>query len=88
MLREGWRQYYRMVPDYRIDVEHVIEHGPQVMLVGSAHGTYTTDGKLKAENEWSTPAAWRALIHNGRIDEWQVYADNEPIRRCMARASA
>ena len=87
-MREGWRAYYRMVPDYRIDVEQAFVEGPQVILVGSAHGTYSRDGSLHAADRWSMPAAWRALIRDGRVAEWQVYADNEPIRRCMARAPA
>ena len=34
-----------------------------------------------------TPAALRALVRDGRIAEWQVYADNEPIREQMRAAS-
>ena len=82
-----WRQYFRMVPDYRVEVVRAFVDGPDVMLVGAARGTYTVDGQLDPSNLWSTPAAWRARIHNGLVAEWQVYADNEPIRRCMARTS-
>jgi ketosteroid isomerase-like protein len=87
-LREGWRQYLRMVPDYRLEVEHVLADGAQVVLLGRAHGTYSPDGTLAAHNAWSTPAAWRALVQDALIAEWQVYADNEPMRRCMQRAGA
>jgi ketosteroid isomerase-like protein len=87
-LRDGWRQYFRMVPDYRIDVDRVLVDGAHVVLLGVARGTYSADGALHAENAWSTPAALRALIHDGLVAEWQVYADNEPIRRRMAGASA
>ncbi len=87
-LREGWRQYFRMVPDYRIDVERTFVDGETVILVGVARGTYTADGELREANAWTTPAAWRASLRGELIAEWQVYADNEPIRQCMARASA
>ena len=87
-LRAGWRQYFRMVPDYQIEVERTLADGPLVVLLGVARGTYTTDGTLSAQNAWSTPAALRALIQDGLVAEWQVYADNEPIRRRMAAASA
>jgi hypothetical protein len=30
-----------------------------------------------------TPAAFRALIEDGKVAEWRVYADNEPLRRLM-----
>jgi len=85
VLREGWRQYFRMVPDYRIEVERTLVDGPHVVLVGVARGTYTTDGTLEAANAWSTPAALRALVREALVAEWQVYADNEPMRRLMPR---
>jgi len=87
VLRAGWRQYFRMVPDYRIEVERVLADGPCVLLVGLACGTYSTDGTLEPGNAWSTPAALRALVRDGLIAEWQVYADNEPLRRRMAAAT-
>jgi ketosteroid isomerase-like protein len=83
-LREGWRQYFRMVPDYRLEVARVLADGPHVVLLGMARGTYTRDGTLEPRNAWGTPAALRALVSAGQVAEWQVYANNDPIRRCMA----
>jgi SnoaL-like domain len=37
------------------------------------------------QNFWKTPAAWRAVVKDGRISIWQVYADNEPIRAIMRK---
>jgi uncharacterized protein (TIGR02246 family) len=87
-LRAGWRQYFRMVPDYQIKVERVLVDGPHVVLFGLASGTYTPDGTLHAGNAWLTPIALRAVIHDALIAEWQVYADNEPMRERMTRATA
>jgi ketosteroid isomerase-like protein len=87
-LHEGWRQYFRMVPDFRVEEVRAFVEEPEVILVGTARGTYTADGQLDPSNAWSTPAAWRAVIRDDLVAEWQVYADNEPIRRCVARASA
>jgi ketosteroid isomerase-like protein len=84
-LRAGWRQYLAMVPDYRIDVEVLLSEGPLVLLAGTAGGTYVRGGTLEARNAWSTPAAFRAVIRGGQVAQWQVYADNEPLRRCMAQ---
>jgi len=86
-LRVGWEQYFRMVPDYRVDVERAFSEGRDVVLIGVARGTYTSDGVLRAENRWTTPAAWRAQVQDELVAEWQVYADNEPMRRCIARAA-
>jgi uncharacterized protein (TIGR02246 family) len=84
-MRAGWRAYFRMVPDYSIAVEETCCEGPVVILLGVAQGTYAPDGKLSPENRWQTPAAFRALIEDGKVAEWRVYADNEPMRQKMAR---
>ena len=83
----GWRGYFRMVPDYRIETTRVFVEGSEVVLTGTATGTFTRDGTLDRKNAWSTPVALRALVRDDRILEWQVYADNEPIRQRMALAS-
>lgn len=85
VMREGWRGYYRMVPDYRISVEEAHNTGDVVVMVGTAQGTYSTGGVLREENRWSAPAAWRAVIRDGLVAEFRVYCDNEPIRQIMAR---
>jgi len=41
--------------------------------------------KLSPENEWKTPVAFRVLVEDGRVAEWRVYADNEPIREVMRK---
>ena len=87
-MRHGWREYFRMVPDYHVEVRETFAEGQVVVLVGVAHGTYAREGMLRAEDAWRTPAAWRARVSGNRIAEWQVYADNEPIRRRMRVDSA
>ena len=81
-----------MVPDYRIEVSEVLVKGSLVALFGWASGTYSgtysTDGRLRRKNRWKTPAAWTARVKRGRVLEWRVYADNEPIRRVMRAPDA
>jgi len=86
-MRRAWGGYFGMVPDYRIEVNQVLVAGSLVALLGWASGTYSTDGKLRRKNRWKTPAAWTARVKRGRVLEWRVYADNEPIRRLMRAAS-
>ncbi|OGU08800.1 MAG: hypothetical protein A2W29_12675 [Gemmatimonadetes bacterium RBG_16_66_8] len=83
-MREAWSRYFAMVPDYRIDADEVFATGAVVVLLGTAGGTYSRDGSLRPEDAWSTPAAFRAHVAAGRLTEWRVYADNEPIRSRMA----
>lgn len=79
----GWEAYFRIVPDYQIEVRETFSRGNTIVLLGLARGTYTADGMLCQKNAWETPAAWRARVHGDQIAEWQVYADNEPVRRRM-----
>ena len=85
-MRAGWSAYFRMVPDYTIAVEETYSDGTVVVMLGVVRGTYTPDGQLKPENRWKTPAALRAVIEDSKVSEWRVYADNEPMRRLVARA--
>jgi uncharacterized protein (TIGR02246 family) len=84
-MRQGWEGYFRMVPDYTIAVDETFVEGSVVVMLGAAQGTYSSGGPLKPENQWETPAAWRAVARGSLIAEWRVYADNEPIRQIMAR---
>jgi ketosteroid isomerase-like protein len=83
-MREGWRAYFGMVPDYHIAVTDHLESGPVTALFGRAGGTYSPDGRMLTQNRWETPAAWKAVVRDGLIAEWWVYADNEPMR-CLMR---
>jgi ketosteroid isomerase-like protein len=83
-LREGWAAYFRMVPDYAVAIEETYPSERAVVLLGVAQGTFTRDGTLRPENRWQTPVAVRALVEDGLVAEWRVYADNEPIRKVMA----
>jgi ketosteroid isomerase-like protein len=84
-MRAAWAAYFRMVPDYSLAIEEFYSSGPVVVMLGLAQGTYSADGSLKEENRWQTPAAVRAIVEGGLVAEWQVYADNEPIRTKMRR---
>jgi len=85
-MRAGWKGYFSLVPDYTITVDETFCDGTIVVLLGTAQGTYAAGGNLKPENRWKTPVALRASVEGDRISEWQVYADNEPMRKLMAKA--
>jgi ketosteroid isomerase-like protein len=82
-MREGWEAYLAMVPGYRIAVREVVSSGDTIVALGTASGGYAPGGDLPSEGRWSTPAAWRAVVRGARLAVWQVFADNEPIRRLM-----
>lgn len=97
-MREGWTLYFQMVPDYRLQIEETYVNDSAVVMLGVAGGTYShgfesvratgmptllPDGTSKVLNRWETPAAVRARIEDGKVAEWRIFADNEPIRKLM-----
>jgi len=85
-MLEGWKAYFAMVPDYKLEISDCFvatKGATEVMLVGEASGSYQSKGVRRADSSWSTPAALRAVARDDQIAEWQVYADNEPIRQQM-----
>ena len=84
-MREAWSGYFKMVPDYTIEVAETLVADDTVVLLGSARGIYSVDSALRPENRWTTPAAWRAVVTDEKIAYWQVYADNEPLRNIIRR---
>jgi ketosteroid isomerase-like protein len=84
-MRQGWADYFRMFPDYKIEAPEFVVSGDTIILLGKASGTYTTDGKLRPENHWEIPAAWKAVIADEKIKFWQVFADNTPVMEIMVK---
>jgi ketosteroid isomerase-like protein len=84
-MREGWRGYFAMCPDYWVTHEEVLQNGHIVAVFGAAGGTIAQYGKLDPENKWRTPAAWLATTENGLVKEWRVYADNKPVYAILAK---
>ena len=81
----AWTAYFLAFPDYRIMVSEIIDRGAVVALFGTAGATFSVEGRLLPENSWAIPACWKAVIEGERVAEWQVYADNEPVRQILAK---
>jgi ketosteroid isomerase-like protein len=77
-MTAGWRGYFAMCPDYWIRADVVMAEGGVVLAAGEAGGTI--DGV-----SWRTPAAWKAVIRDGAVQEWRVFADNKPVYDILAR---
>jgi uncharacterized protein (TIGR02246 family) len=87
-MRAGWRGYYAMCPDYRVSHDEIFQNGNRVVVIGAAGGTIAAAGELPPENRWRIPAAWLAVVENGLVKEWRVYADNKPVYDILARRTA
>lgn len=84
-LLEAWRAYFRMVPDYRIEVAGMMVDGLEALLHGRARGTVHRDGLAREGGGFEMPAAWRAVSDGGRrLTLWQVFADNQPVHDLLA----
>jgi ketosteroid isomerase-like protein len=84
-MRAGWRGYFTLCPDYRVSHEDIFHNAGVVAAFGVAGGTIRINGNLDPENRWQSPAAWRAVVRDGLIREFRVYADNKPVYDILAR---
>jgi len=84
-MRAAWRGYFGLCPDYRVAHAEILQAANMVAVFGTAGGTIAAAGALPAENQWRTPAAWLAIVENGLVKEWRVYADNKPVYDILAR---
>jgi ketosteroid isomerase-like protein len=77
-MTAGWRAYFGICLDFRIRLDHAIADGGIVLATGEAGGII--DGV-----SWRTPAAWKAVVREGRIAEWRVFADNKPVYEILSK---
>jgi ketosteroid isomerase-like protein len=90
-LLKGWGGYFGFCPDYWVSHEEIFGDGKLVAVFGAAGGTITTGGPLprgemnaNSKYRWHTTAAWLAIVENGLIKKWQVFADNKPVYDILA----
>jgi ketosteroid isomerase-like protein len=69
----GWRGYFDWFPDYYIEVTDVFDRGESSAMFGFAGGSF----KGKESESWRLPAAWKAIVKDGRVTMWQVFADTK-----------
>ncbi len=74
-MTKAWKEYFRMFPDYRIEVQNILRDRNLVAVFGSASGTYNGKRGLVPENRIEMSGAWKAIVEKERIKVWQVYAD-------------
>lgn len=77
-MQAGWRGFFSMCPDYWIHIDNLIAERGIVLAVGEAGGSIDSV-------PWRTPAAWKAVIREEMVLEWQVFADNKPVYEILAR---
>ena len=83
-MRKAWIAYFFLIPDYTIQPQEFLQRDDTVAVFGTARGTCAEKGQLREQNRWEIPLALKAIVHAGLVAGWQVYADNEPVRKIMS----
>ncbi|MCI0449695.1 MAG: Type 1 glutamine amidotransferase-like domain-containing protein [Chlorobi bacterium] len=86
-MRAAWDTYLTFFPDYTVQIRDIISKNGMVAVFGTAKGTLATGGRLLDENKFEIPASWTAVVKDGKIAKWRVYADNEPVRKLIEKYS-
>jgi len=76
-LKVAWNGYFELFPDYRIEMTDMLLNGHTIVVVGLASGTYRGLKTATSETSWRLPAAWKAIVVNGKLASWQVFADTK-----------
>ena len=77
-MEAGWRGYFALCPDFWVRADLVTADGDTLLAAGEAGGTMYGES-------WRTPTAWQAVIREGKVSEWRVFADNKPAYDIVAR---
>jgi ketosteroid isomerase-like protein len=83
LIRNAWKEYFEWFPDYRLVQEEIYHSKNRFVVLGFASGTYR--GLPGKEATWMLPAAWRAVVEDGRMKEWQVYCDTKTVLDIMEK---
>ena len=75
VMKEGWKGYYELFPDYKIEISDITENESIVGLFGYVNATYKNLANKLNSNFWRTPSSWKAIVENNKIKYWQVYCD-------------
>jgi ketosteroid isomerase-like protein len=64
--------YIKKFPDYRIHVQHALQGGNGIAIVG-----HTTGSHVSAEIEAREVLVWTAEVDSGKISAWRIYSSDE-----------
>ena len=76
-MKESWVGYFNWFPDYEIEIIDIVSDGEIFVILGFASGTYQNIKLANNENYWRLPAAWRVVVLENKIKDWQVYCDSK-----------
>ncbi len=74
-MKQAWIDFYKLFPDYHLEVNEVLTKNEVVIVTGIASGTYKNLKFEEKDNSWIVPAAWKAIVKDDKIELWQIFAD-------------
>jgi ketosteroid isomerase-like protein len=78
-MKQAWVGYFALFPDYKIEINEILEKDSLICILGYASATYKNLKNENNSNYWRIPATWTAIVENNQIKVWQVYADNSMV---------
>ena len=71
-LRQAWIGYFELFPDYKIEVNEILEKDSLFCILGYAGGTYKNIKDKDNSNYWRVPVAWTAVVEGKHLKQWQT----------------
>ena len=91
-MRGAWSAYFRLFPDYHVQIDEVVSRGDEVVLIGRSDGNLSEygrkmlagpEGTLPPYEEMQGPAIWAAEIRGQLVARWHVYRDTPAVRSTL-----
>ncbi len=68
--------YFAIFPDYKIEINEIIEKDSLICTPGYASGQYRNRQNKNNINYWRILTVWKTITSANKIEQWQIYADN------------
>jgi len=78
-LKIAWKGYFTIFPDYKIEINKIVEKESFYCIIGYASAGYRHVPLQNNNNSWRIPVIWTAKVKDNQIESWQIYADNSHL---------
>jgi uncharacterized protein (TIGR02246 family) len=83
VMREGFAEYFRSYPEYRISVERVCVSGADVAFIAKTAGSHVSPDLEKDET-----LIFIAQVRDGLVAGWRIYTDLEYVKERLRKSQA
>ena len=72
-MKTGWKGYFDWFPNYRIEIQDYLENNDFSIILGKVSASYLGE----KDKYWEIPAAWKVIVSENWIENWQVFCDSK-----------